>query len=65
MKPLKTKLIVRVNEEEFRRELGEFLETDIEGSVQYRTATNANGHVVHSALVIYVEIPKEGEDVES
>jgi hypothetical protein len=65
MKQLKTKLITKVNEEEFRRLLEEFLETDIEGSVQYRTATNANGHVVHSALVIYAEIPKEEEDERS
>ena len=59
MKQLKTRLIVDRIEERFEKELGKFLEQDIEGSIQYRTATDGTGEVVHSALVIYAETPQE------
>jgi hypothetical protein len=35
-----------------------FMEKHIEGSVQYRTTSAGNGKIAHSALILYVEIPK-------
>jgi hypothetical protein len=62
MKQLKVKLIVNANKDSFKCDLEEFLKTDIEGSVQYRVVAKPGGDIVHSALIIYAETPKEEED---
>jgi hypothetical protein len=62
---LKVKVLSRKDKRGFEKALEEAINTNGQGSVQYRATVDANGTVVHSACLIYEDFtdptPKKGE----